>query len=304
MLNAQTKNARFITQYISFNTKTTHRHRLLAQYRALPVAERLQTLKDSRPGGTITPSIMAQLRALTAQSGGRVRVIEGAEVEALRPVVLGCAAGAAAACSCSAGGQAAQARRPLAAASAAGEMKVGNGWHVRVRMRDEQEPPLELVADRIVLGTGVEVDVRKDPLLAPFLDEMAVTGGTGKAGDAHCFAGLPVPELSLRLPLSGMEVYVMGPYAALAIGAYRPISLPFICFDSLRSSLNLLVFVPNIQARTPATWRGAWRPPASLRTRSARPSAEAVAASVAGTKPRRMRTTTGAGGGTCRTFTT
>lgn len=39
---------------------------------------------------------------------------------------------------------------------------------------------------------------------------------------AHCFAGLPVPNLSLRLPLApGMEVYTMGPYAALAIGALR-----------------------------------------------------------------------------------
>lgn len=37
----------------------------------------------------------------------------------------------------------------------------------------------------------------------------------------HCFAGVPVPDLSLRLPLpAGMEVFTMGPYAALSIGAY------------------------------------------------------------------------------------
>lgn len=32
-----------------------------------------------------------------------------------------------------------------------------------------------LHVDRVLLATGVEVDVRKDPLLAPFVDEMAVT---------------------------------------------------------------------------------------------------------------------------------
>ena len=109
------------------------------------------------------------------------------------------------------------------------------GWHVRLT-NDKEE---EFVADRILLATGVEVDVGRDPLLAPFLDGMmmtrAVVGGEGgsqggstshnnsrsssSSSGEHCFTGLPVPDLSLRLTLpQGMEVYTMGPYAALSIG--------------------------------------------------------------------------------------
>lgn len=36
--------------------------------------------------------------------------------------------------------------------------------------------------DRILLATGVEVEVRRDPLLAPFLDEIDVTGAGSTDG--------------------------------------------------------------------------------------------------------------------------
>lgn len=79
---------------------------------------------------------MAHLQTLAQTTEGRVRIVEGAEVSCLT-VTTGSG---------------------------------GGGWTAALTNGEEG-----LDVERILLATGVEVDVRRDPLLAPFVEGVAMT---------------------------------------------------------------------------------------------------------------------------------
>ena len=141
------------------------RHLLLCDYRSQPVAERVQRLKAARPGGSITPPVMKQLRALLDQPRSNVVLHEGAEVAGISS----------------------------SSSSSSFAVHLSNGLCL---------PQV----DRLILATGSTVDISKDPLLSPLL------------GDQEVYHGLPVVGPSLRLEVPGVNIHVMGPYAALQVG--------------------------------------------------------------------------------------
>ncbi|GAB5035231.1 fad binding domain protein [Nannochloropsis oceanica] len=168
------------------------RHLLLSDYRGQPVEERVRTLRTARPGGSISPVIMKELRTLMERAGGKVVMYEEAEVTGILPLAFSSSSTCLPSSFC---------------------VTLSTGV-VLPRV------------DRLLLATGSAVDVTKDPLLSPLLipqvnDQIAEKMAIPTPTPTTC-QGFPVVGPSLRLNLQGadkeMKVHVMGPYAALQVG--------------------------------------------------------------------------------------
>ena len=143
------------------------RHLLLSHYRNQPIEARYRTLRQARPGGSITPVVMRELQRLLTQGNIPVVLYEHTEVTHLLPL----------------------------------PSPVPSSPPFCVSLSNNVVLPH---VDRLLLATGICVDVTKDPLLFPFLrpeTSSAKKGGGREAGPGvlTTYGGLPVVDTSLRL---------------------------------------------------------------------------------------------------------
>jgi glycine/D-amino acid oxidase-like deaminating enzyme len=153
--------------------------RRLTEFRAATQAERRALIDVARDGGTMPARVLDDLRALAATPDSGLVIREAVDVEA-------------------------ELRQLLA------EAGVGDTGAVDPTLRPEDlggpagyfAPPI----DTIWLATGFENDILTDPLVAP----------VARSLDLDVHGGLP--EVTEDGRLSGSPLFVMGPYAALAVG--------------------------------------------------------------------------------------